>query len=238
MQIRGKCEILMQSMLEIINGPVNLEGISEAARKRITRAQRHGVATLCVPVDVEIRGGFYIQVTGRDNLRLWDPIGEFRFSIFRSVPGGFISESVVRYNLTGDGRMRRLVPSLSGYLNEGEVNEVEPMRVHPKLIGEGNQSLSIRHAWGVYVTEQGVQAKISWYEESQVRGVDARVNQAINPQTGQEEAILCFIAVPEPGQWRGVERSGDKFPGADRSRMVINSPDNPIPFLQPVDVVF
>lgn len=225
-------------MLEIINGTVDLGEISEAASKRITRAQRHGAATLCVPVDVKIKGGSYIPVADGVDIRPWGTIGEFRFSLLRNIGNGLLVEELIRYNLTGDGRMRRLVPSLTGYLNEGEVNEVEPMRLHPKLIGEGNQSLRIRHAWGVYVTEQGVQAKISWREERPARGVSARISQAINPQTGQEETILRFIAVPEPGQWRGVEGFGDKFPGADRPRTVINSLDNPIPFLQPVDVVF
>lgn len=215
-------------MPEIINQPVNLKTVSEVAAKRITRAQRYGAATLCVPVDVEIRGGSYIPVANGVDIRLWDTVGEFRFSLFRNIGRGLLAEGVIRYNLTGDGRMRQLAPSITGYLNEGEVNEVEPMRLHPKLIGEGNQSLRIRHAWGVYVTEQGVEGKISWHEERRVRGVDARVSQVINPQTGQEEAILRFVAVPEPSQWRG----------ADRLRTVINSLGNPTPLLQPVDVVF
>lgn len=207
-------------MAEIINGPVNLGEISEPARKRITRTQQHGAAAVCVPVDVEIRGGAYIPVEGGDS-RPWDTVGEFRFSLYISKGRKGVAEEVIRYNLTGDGRMRRLIAGETGYLADGETNDREPLVLH-----DNNDPLST------------LRPKVSWREDVKVRGVDAKVTQDTNPQTGQEEAILHFIAVPEPGQWGGVAGFGDKFPGADRQRAIINSLDNPIPFLQPVGVIF
>lgn len=209
-------------MPEIINRPVNFEETSETGQKCITRAQRHGTAALCVPVAVEIKGGSYFPVTDRNKLRPWHIIGEFRFSLFIRKGQKRIVEKVVRYNLTGDGRMRRLIDrKVGGYLADEETNDVEPQVLHGN-----NDPLSIQRP------------RISWREDAKVRGVDAKVRHVLNLQTGQEEAILHFIAVPEPGQFRGTEGFGDIFPGADRLRTLTNTIDNPVPYLQPVGVVF
>ena len=221
-------------MPEIINGPVNLENSSEAARKRIVRAQQHGAATYCVPVAVEIRGGTYIPVEGAS--RPWDTAGEFRFSIFRTAQEGIVLETINRYLLAGDGRLRRLNPSLLDVLYKGERKDVEPRKVHPTKVME--EPLRFRHEWGGYVTEQGVDGRFSWSEDRPTRGVDARITLVVNPETGQEEAILSFIAVPEPGQWREIAGLGDKFTSADRPRTLNNTVDNPVPFLKPVGVIF
>lgn len=192
-------------MLEIANGRVNLETLSESARKRVTRAKTHGAAVICVPVQVEIKGGSFESVASTDNPRPWDTIGIYEFSIYyRRTSQKGIDEHVFKYRLTGDGRMYRL----TAYETGSDVDDK-----------------------GKFVP------RIEWLERGMIRGVDAKVGHTIDSQTGKKEATLSFVAVPEPGQWEGIE-GDDKSPGADRKRMRINSGDIPVPILQTLGVVF
>lgn len=112
--LRNKEEAVPIRKVEIVNGPVDLSKLTEPARKRVVRAQEWGAGKLCVPVAVEIKGGSYIPAANGDNLQPWDTAGEFRFSLFLEKGQGKLAEHTIRYALTNDGRMKRLIPSETG----------------------------------------------------------------------------------------------------------------------------
>lgn len=107
------------SIVKISNGPCTLETLPEVAKKIINRAQRSPVGKLCIPVHVSVNGGAYAEAPDRNDLKPWDVVGEYSFSLYENKGRGKLAQHSIRYNLYGDGRMKRLKPVYRGdYLDE------------------------------------------------------------------------------------------------------------------------
>lgn len=165
--LRAKQETVPTREVQIVNNPVDLDTLTESARKRVIRAQRWGAGTLCVPVAVEIRGGSYTAVTDEDNLQPWDTAGEFRFSLFLDKGQGKLAEHIIRYILTNDGRMKRLIPVEAG-------SDVDR-----------NGNLVPIIEWSRDVSVHGVDARVSRYTDPETGKDVASLSFIAVPKPGQ-----------------------------------------------------
>lgn len=163
--LRTKKEAVPTTEVQIVNSPVDLNSLTEPAKKSVLRRQ-HRLPGM-VPVAVVIRGGSYFPFSSGDNTRPWDAVGEFRFSLFLSKGQGKLAEHIIRYTLANDGRLTRLKPSEVG-------SDVDK-----------NGNLVPIIDWWRDVVVRGVDAKISRYADPETGEDLAALSFIAVPETGQ-----------------------------------------------------